>query len=615
MAETYPLVVGLTFLFNLLLGTGVLTMPAVFAEAGYIVSILVISALCFISYIQVTFLVESMANANFIDSFKRKFDGEGETAALLFYESETDDDDDFVDYVTDDNNIYENADFSSNSDSKPIGQTKTKGLGESTCNIITNSDLSLNKPVIGINPTINVDDPDSLDTDNDKSVNGVDVQYCSGTSINNIGRSISDIGEPNQLKKIQIKRANFNIIEKFELGDMSQMFLKQWMAKCFFAAIIVYLFGDLLIYNTMMAKSLREISCTSKVDCDKGAHLDAPCWDAVGITRRNVYRIYLLLFVSILLPLTYFGLKKTSSIQIVTIILRWLAFFAMVGIAIKIFIQGEATGHPKAVNLASIPKLFGICIYSFMCHHSVPSIITPIKQKRNLITGLIIDYGLVLCLYLLISMTSIFAFKDIADVYTLNFQINDCPSNKTMDNVSNPGNVPVLSIFLPTYPIFTLFSSYSMIALTLINNMKVLGRNWFDIERPVLHYSFPMFALIPPLIISLFTEDVSTIVSYVGSYAGGFIQYVFPCLLVYYSRRMVKKSDYFPKLIREEYGNEFGRIMRVENDEDKQIDMAYKMINPFSSWFHSDIWVYLTMLWWAISVILVTVDRISHFIN
>ena len=97
----------------------------------------------------------------------------------------------------------------------------------------------------------------------------------------------------------------------------------------------------------------------------------------------------------------------------------------MVGIAIKIFIQGEATGHPKAVNLASIPKLFGICIYSFMCHHSVPSIITPIKQKRNLITGLIIDYGLVLCLYLLISMTSIFAFKDIADVYTLNFQINE----------------------------------------------------------------------------------------------------------------------------------------------------------------------------------------------
>ena len=191
---------------------------------------------------------------------KKFIDGEGETAALLFYESETDDDDDFVDYVTDDNNIYENADFSSNSDSKPIGQTKTKGLGESTCNIITNSDLSLNKPVIGINPTINVDDPDSLDTDNDKSVNGVDVQYCSGTSINNIGRSISDIGEPNQLKKIQIKRANFNIIEKFELGDMSQMFLKQWMAKCFFAAIIVYLFGDLLIYNTMMAKSLREIS-------------------------------------------------------------------------------------------------------------------------------------------------------------------------------------------------------------------------------------------------------------------------------------------------------------------------------------------------------------------
>ena len=45
-------------------------MPAVFQQAGYITGVIVVAALCFISYIQVTFLVETMANANFVARFK-----------------------------------------------------------------------------------------------------------------------------------------------------------------------------------------------------------------------------------------------------------------------------------------------------------------------------------------------------------------------------------------------------------------------------------------------------------------------------------------------------------------------------------------------------------------
>ena len=35
----------------------------------------------------------------------------------------------------------------------------------------------------------------------------------------------------------------------------------------------------------------------------------------------------------------------------------------MVGISLKIFIKGEATGQPEVMNLRSVPKMFGICIY------------------------------------------------------------------------------------------------------------------------------------------------------------------------------------------------------------------------------------------------------------
>ena len=102
----------------------------------------------------------------------------------------------------------------------------------------------------------------------------------------------------------------------------------------------------------------------------------------MSITRRNVYRIYLLMFIAALLPLLYAGLKKTQSIQVITIILRWrgkkhfifflilltfwllsTAFFSMVGITLKILTKGEATGHPEVVNILSVPKMFGICVY------------------------------------------------------------------------------------------------------------------------------------------------------------------------------------------------------------------------------------------------------------
>lgn len=96
----------------------------------------------------------------------------------------------------------------------------------------------------------------------------------------------------------------------------------------------------------------------------------------------------------------------------------------MIGITIKIFISKQANGQPKAFNLLNLPKLFGICVYSFMCHHSVPSILTPIRNKKKLLMAVSIDYILVLAFYIIIAFTAVFAFDDINQVYTLNFQID-----------------------------------------------------------------------------------------------------------------------------------------------------------------------------------------------
>lgn len=60
-----------------------------------------------------------------------------------------------------------------------------------------------------------------------------------------------------------------------------------------------------------------------------------------------------------------------------------------------------------------------------MAHHSVPSILTAVREKRRLFGGLQLVYLLVVGCYLLISLTGAFAFAHLEDVYTLNFAADE----------------------------------------------------------------------------------------------------------------------------------------------------------------------------------------------
>ncbi|CAH1170348.1 unnamed protein product [Phaedon cochleariae] len=62
--DRYPPWVGLVYIFNLIVGTGALTLPAAFAAAGWLFSTLMLVFLAFVSFITVTFVIESMACAN-----------------------------------------------------------------------------------------------------------------------------------------------------------------------------------------------------------------------------------------------------------------------------------------------------------------------------------------------------------------------------------------------------------------------------------------------------------------------------------------------------------------------------------------------------------------------
>lgn len=75
--------IGLVFLFNLIVGTGALTLPSAFAKTGWLLGLILITILGFISYMTVTFVIETMACANAIyywgrlEQLKREREREG----------------------------------------------------------------------------------------------------------------------------------------------------------------------------------------------------------------------------------------------------------------------------------------------------------------------------------------------------------------------------------------------------------------------------------------------------------------------------------------------------------------------------------------------------------
>lgn len=63
--------VGLIYVFNLIVGTGALTLPAAFAAAGWSLSTISLVFLAFMSFINVTYVIETMACANAVLKWKR----------------------------------------------------------------------------------------------------------------------------------------------------------------------------------------------------------------------------------------------------------------------------------------------------------------------------------------------------------------------------------------------------------------------------------------------------------------------------------------------------------------------------------------------------------------
>ncbi|CAK6438496.1 unnamed protein product [Pipistrellus nathusii] len=468
--ELYSPYVGLVYMFNLIVGTGALTMPKAFASAGWLVSLVLLVFLGFMSFVTTTFVVEAMAAANAQLRWKRM-------------ENHQEEDDD-------------NSSTASDSDSL----------------LQDNYERAEKRPIL----------------------------------------SVQRHGSPNL----------FEITDRVEMGQMASMFFSKVGVNLFYICIIVYLYGDLAIYAAAVPFSLMQVSCSATGNDSCGVEADtryndtAPCWGR--LRRVDVYRIYLAVFTLLLGPFTFFDVQKTKYLQILTSLMRWVAFSIMIVLALVRIGRGHGEGHPPLADLSGVRNLFGVCVYSFMCQHSLPSLLTPVSSKRHLTGLVLLDYVLILAFYSLLSFTAIFCFRgdSLLDMYTLNFARCDVVS------------VAAVRFFLGLFPVFTISTNFPIIAVTLRNNWKTLfHREGGTYPWVVDRVAFPTLTLVPPVLVAFCTHDLESLVGITGAYAGTGIQYVVPACLVYLCRK------------------------------DARLALGPRAANRHRSPFHHSFWVGFVLLW------------------
>jgi len=320
------------------------------------------------------------------------------------------------------------------------------------------------------------------------------------------------------------KKSPFYISKRVEVSQLAGIFLGEWGQRFFFIVMFIYLYGDLAIYAVAIPQSL--LQATSGW---KNNSTDQKVWR--NFTEIEVYYLFLAVFAVVLVPLTFFDFQKTRYLQICTLVIRNISLFGMIILAT--IYDGEGEGHvPNGAwfNWIGFPDIFGTAIYAFMCHHSLPSIVTPIENQKKVKFMMLLDNLFVLVTYLLLCWTAIWAFGDVTNQKCDTNPGPPCMLQKlyTMNFASY--KIKPIAIFLVLFPVFTLSTNFPLIAITLRNNLMLLIPYKKDVLHPTARrIIFALIATIPPLCIAFSTQKVDALVSITGAYAGLGIMFFFSC--------------------------------------------------------------------------------------
>jgi len=292
----------------------------------------------------------------------------------------------------------------------------------------------------------------------------------------------------------------------------------------------------------------------------------------------------------ICVPLSFGNFENTKPLQVVVALVRFAVFFCMLGIPIQYIIQFTGDGtveHPAPTPLdkvdlfkfSGISYIFGNCIITFNCHHSLPGLVTPVRPQAALRSTFRIVMGLSCVGMVLLCAVGLIAFGSIPEKSCASKPGPPCDIQQLFNMNFASYRSAFLGKALDVYPVL-MVALYPLLAITLRNNIANLV-TMLKAEEPQAATStapsgpicgcfsdnmlFTLLAAVPMICVAYPKPNVQVVTSVTGAYFGLAIMFFIPVLLVLRVREELIKANLGP--------------------------------NPHASEFASAYWAYLILGW------------------
>ena len=267
-------------------------------------------------------------------------------------------------------------------------------------------------------------------------------------------------------------------------------------------------------------------------------------------------------------------------------IMRIVVFSIMVVTTAIYFFEGDRDNDKNRtktseyyVNTNGIASLYGNIVFTFMTHHSIPGLLSPIRPQRAIKKTLFASVSFVCVAYVVLCTFGMLAFWNapIDDSDRCGDNSEPCEIMKTYNLNFSSYHLKWIGKFIEAYPLLMLML-FPLVAITLRNNIRdfvrfvgrmrtghvgdamtspFLVRNSATDDENHLEKANTMaihgrrnwsssnlmytaFAIVPGVVIATTLKDVQDITHYTGGIAGIFVMIVTPCLLVLRARRIVR---------------------------------------------------------------------------
>ncbi|XP_049852605.1 transmembrane protein 104 homolog isoform X2 [Schistocerca gregaria] len=324
--------------------------------------------------------------------------------------------------------------------------------------------------------------------------------------------------------------------KKYEINEMLDVAVGKWASNAYSTIISLFMYTALLSYSTVVASSLVTLvpfpGITTEIYCNVYASQIEP-------SCLLSYNLYLVIFFLLVLPIAFLEISEQKILQIALTIFRFVTIFIIVITTLialfampygSLFIDSKPySSFTDSFVPSGIPIIYATIVFAQLCHHSVPGVIQPIKNKHRIRWVFPFALFTTFLMYALVGLiTSAYFGTNAFPMINLNW-ITYTGAGFNGQNI--PVYARIISAVVVLFPIIDIVSAYPLNSVTLSSNLySALPASVRMRDSKLIKIALRLVASIPPIILSSFIRDLGVIVQ-ISSVFGFFITFFAPAIL------------------------------------------------------------------------------------